>query len=378
MLVLVLAALVTGSAVFCVLVIVAARRFPKAADGSSGAAIGISVLKPLAGVDAGLEENLRAVFTQRYAEFEILFAVREAGDEAVAVVKRLMAAYPAIPARLIVTGEPPYANAKVYSLEQMTAAARYGLLAMCDSDIRVEPDFLERMAAEFADEGLGVTTCPYRAVPGDSIWSRLEAMMMNTEFLSGILVARMLEGMRFAVGPTIVARKKAIAAIGGWERLRDYLAEDFMLGQLAAANGAGVGLSPTIVEHHIAGSGTESFAANAEHRLRWARSTRRSRPAGYVGQVFTNPAPWALALAVAAFPEGLLLAGAAMTLRAAAAWAVAGGILRDPLCKRYWYMVPVADLVTFGFWIAGFFGNSIRWRGRQYRLGRDGRFARIV
>ena len=173
----------------------------------------------------------------------------------------------------------------------MTRAARHELLAMSDSDIRVGRDFLRTVAAEFQDPALAVATCPYRAVPADRFWSRLEAIMMNTEFIAGILVARLLEGMKFAVGPTIVARKSAIEAIGGWPRLKDYLAEDFVLGQLAAGAGMGVGLSRYVIEHRI---GSQPFAANARHRLRWCRSTRRSRPAGYAGQLFTYTLPWLL------------------------------------------------------------------------------------
>jgi ceramide glucosyltransferase len=369
-----LAALVAGSAVFCLLVIAAAR--PSASRQTQSAATPVSILKPLAGADLDLASNLSAAFEQNHPAYEILFAVRDPSDPAIPIVERLQSQYPRVPARLLITGEPPYPNPKVFALEQMTAAARHDLLAMCDSDIRIPSDFLHRIAAEFADPRLGLTTCPYRAVPEPTFWSRLEAIMMNTEFLAGILVARMIEGMRFAVGPTIVARKSAIDAIGGWTRLKAYLAEDFMLGQFAARAGIGVGLSSVIVEHHIAGPG-ETFASNVEHRLRWCRSTRRSRPAGYVGQLFTNPTPLALAL-LAAAPAWWPLAAFALALRAAAAYATAGRILHDPLCKRYWYLIPVADLASFAFWIAGFFGNSIRWRGRTYYLHRDGTFERTA
>ncbi|MBK5294360.1 MAG: glycosyltransferase, partial [Acidobacteriia bacterium] len=256
----------------------------------------------------------------------------------------------------------------------MMAEARYELLAMSDSDVRVSPDFLQTMAAEFQDPALGLTTCPYRAVPGKGLWSRLEAIGMNTEFLAGILVARFLEGMKFAVGPTIVARRGTLEAIGGMERVKDYLAEDFVLGQFASEAGLGVGLSSYVIEHRI---GTSDFAANARHRLRWCRSTRRSRPAGYAGQLFTNPVPFVLLLFVVA-PGWWPLCAVTLAARVAAAWATAGWVLRDPLCKRLWWLVLLEDVASFAFWAAGFFGNTIDWRGRKYYLRRDGRFERIV
>ena len=365
-----LAALVAGSLVYCVLTIVAAFRYlavrPPALDETPP----ISVLKPLAGVDDGLADNLRSFFRQDYPAFEILFAVRHASDPAVEVVEALRREFSGVPSRLIVTGEPPYPNAKVYSLDRMLAAAAHDLLVMSDSDIRVTPDMLRAIAAEFQDPQLGLATCPYRAVPGPSAWSTLEALGLNTEFLGGVLVARMLDGMKFALGPTIAARKQTLARIGAFDSVKDYLAEDFVMGQLAAAAGYRVILSSYVIEHRI---GAQRLAANLRHRLRWNRSTRRSRPWGYIGQVFTNPLPLALLLWAAA-PSWWPVAALTALLRAAAGWAVAGAVLRDPLTRRLWWLVPVADLAGFLAWAAGFFGNTIVWRGRSYYLRPDGRF----
>jgi ceramide glucosyltransferase len=330
----------------------------------------ISILKPLAGVDDGLEENLRTFFEQEYPDFEILFAVRNSNDPAIAVAERLRARYPSVPSRLIVTGEPPYPNAKVYSLDLMLAAARHDLLVMSDSDIRVTPDMLSVIAAEFQDAKLGLATCPYRAVPGNSFWNTLEAIGLNTEFIGGVLVARMLDGMKFALGPTIAARRATLTGIGGFDAVKDFLAEDFVMGNLAAARGDRVILSSYVIEHRI---GAQSLTANLRHRLRWNRSTRRSRPAGYVGQLFTNPLPLALLL-WAARPEWWAVAAGAILLRIAAAWATAGYVLCDSLTARRFYLLPLQDILSFAMWLAGFFGNTILWRGRKYYLQPDGRF----
>ena len=204
-----LAGLVAGSLVYCLLVVLAARRYLRVRPSALRDVPPLSVLKPLAGLDDGLESNLRTFFEQTYPKFELIFAVRLASDPAVAVVRKLQAEYPHVATRLLYVGEPPYPNAKVWSLHHMTEAARHDLLIMSDSDIRVTPDFLNVIAAEFQDSRLGVSTCPYRAVPGSSLWSTLEAIGMNTEFLSGVLVARMLEGMKFALGPTATAPRAA-------------------------------------------------------------------------------------------------------------------------------------------------------------------------
>ena len=365
-----LLALVAGALVYQVLTIVAAIRYRRVHPPRPGVAPPISILKPLAGAEEGLEENLRSFFEQSYPAFEILFAVRSAADPAVEVVEWLQARYPGVPSQLIVTGEPPYANAKVYSLDLMLEAAHHDLVVMADSDIRVNPDMLSALAAEFADEKLGMATCPYRVVPGRSFWSTMEAIGLNTEFLSGVLVARMLDGMKFALGPTIAARRETLRQIGGFDAVKDYLAEDFVLGNLAAKHGFGVILSSYVIDHYI---GAQSFSANMRHRLRWSRSARRSRPKGYAGQIFTHPLPLALLLC-AISPVWWPMLAAAVVLRGAAVWATAGHVLRDPLTRRRWWLLPLQDCAALLVWCAGFFGNTILWRGRRYWLLPDGRF----
>ncbi|MCU1336414.1 MAG: putative ceramide glucosyltransferase [Bryobacterales bacterium] len=367
----ILLALLAGSLVYSGLTVIAALRYLSVPPPELRSAEPVSILKPLSGLDADLESNLRTFFEQDYPSFEILFAVREADDPAVPVVEKLQQEYPAVQSRLLITGEPPYPNAKVFSLGRMLSASAHDLVVMSDSDIRVTPTLLRTIAAEFQDPKLGVATCPYRAVAGHfgstSFWSKIEAIGMNTDFLAGILVARMLEGMRFAVGPTIAARRHALESIGGFDRLKDYLAEDFVMGKFAAEAGHGVSLSSYVIEHHI---GSSDFRHNAAHRLRWTRSTRRSRPAGYMGQLFTMPVPLAL-LVTAWNPSWWPVLPVTLALRGMAAWTVAELVLRTRL---NWLLLPLEDLAGFCFWIAGFFGNTITWRGRRYRLESDGRF----
>ena len=359
-----------GAIVYSGMQMVAAQRYLSVRPPTLRSAEPISILKPLSGLDLGLESNLRTFFEQDYPAFEILLAVRKESDPAVQVVSRLQKEYSQVTSRLVFTGEPPYPNAKVFSLEHMLSAASHDLVVMSDSDVRVTPDMLQTIAAEFQDSRLGVATCPYRAVPGASFWSRLEATGMNTDFWGGALVARMLEGMRFAVGPTIAARRAVLKEIGGFERLKDYLAEDFVMGKFAAEAGHGVILSSYVIEHHI---GSANFAENVAHRLRWARSTRRSRPAGYIGQLFTMPLPLAL-LVCALSPGWWPILPLALIVRGAAAYSISERVLQG---KLNWLLLPIEDLMGFCFWLAGFFGNTISWRGRHYRLYGDGRFELI-
>jgi ceramide glucosyltransferase len=360
--------LVAGSAVFSMLAILAAERYRSAKPVPLPDANlpPISVLKPLHGLDEGLEDNLRSFFEQDYPAFEMLFGVESNQDPAVVVVHRLIERHPNIPSNIVITGRSPYPNAKVHNLRGMLEHARHDLIVMADSDVRVTPVFLRILAAEMSGENVGLITSPYRAIGGNSVWSRLEALGINTEFIAGVLTARMLGGMDFALGPTIATRQSDLRTIGGLEELQPYLAEDFVMGNRLAERGRTVVLSSYAVEHRI---GSQKMRANFAHRLRWNRSTRRSRPAGYIGQVFTYPLPLALLLA-AFYPVWWPPAAAVIVIRYLAAWrcsrAVDAGF--SPVA------LPVQDLLSAAMWVAGFFGNQIVWRGRRFSIDRLGRF----
>ena len=366
----VLLALVAGATVYSALVVAAAIGFLRVRRPALAHPEPISILKPLSGLDEGLEENLRSFFRQDYPDFELLFAVRNASDPAVAVVEKLRAEFPDIPVQLVLTGEPPWNNPKCYSLDRMLAQARHELIVMSDSDTRVGPELLATLAAEFEDPGLGLASCPYRAVGGRDLWTRLEAVGLNTEMLAGVLADRMLEGVKFGLGPVMAARRKAIAAAGGFAPFQDYLTEDLLIGRRIAERGFRTILSSCVIEHRL---GTQTWRANLAHRLRWMRGGQRMRPAGYVGQLFTYPLPLALAL-WAVRPAWWRVVVAALAVRLAAAWATAVLVVRDGGLPRRPWLLPIQDVLGFGLWIAGFFGRTVTWRGRRYLLNRDGTF----
>ncbi len=364
-----LVAMVAGGSVYCGLVIIAARRYLRvSAPPLSGLGQPISVLLPLAGWDPGLEGNLRSLFHQQYDVFEIIFAARRADDPALSMAAKLICEFPQVPAKIIVTGPPDCDNAKIFSLEKMRQEARFNLFLLVDSDVRSEPDLLRCLAAEIAADDVGLVTCPYRAVAHSGWYNQLEERWMNTQFLAGVLVARMLEGMTFALGAAILIKRDVVEGIGGFRILGRFLADDFLMGRLVSQLGYRVTLSSKLVEHHI---GSANWQTNLERRLRWARSTRRSRPRGYLGEVFTNPLPlaiWLVALDGHWFP--LLIS--ITLLRAACNLSTATWVLkkRPPLID--WVTLPFQDITVFLLWIAGFFGTMVKWRGRRYIVYRDG------
>jgi ceramide glucosyltransferase len=333
----------------------------------------LSLLKPLHGAEPELERCLESFFVQDYPGYEILFAVRHGDDPAVDIVNRLSARYPHIPTKMILTGEPPYANAKVYSLEKMAEAARHRILVITDSDASVAPDYLKAMACEFAAPQVGAVTNLYRGAGGRDLWSRMEALGMTTEFMAGVAVAERLEGMKFMLGPSMAIRTECLDAIGGFSAMKDYLADDFVLGNWAHRAGWRVALSRHVINHHAS---NEGFSRTFIHRLRWNRSSRFSRPAGYLGQGFTYGMVWALLLLLLS-PGWWSLVLFAIILRFWLAIQLGVYLLDDRSAWRSLWLLPLQDVFSFASWAGGFLGREIVWRGERYRLLSGGRFKRI-
>lgn len=368
-----------GGLVYYLLAIIATRklrRTARAALPEIATLPAISLLKPLRGADPDLEQHLESFFVQDYPSFEILFAVRQESDPAVTVVRQLSERYPHIKTHLILTGEPPYANAKVYSMEKMAEAASSDILVITDSDTSVSPDYLKDMAARFASPEVGAVTNLYRGVSGADLWSRLEALGMSTEFMAGVVVANHLEGMKFTLGPSMAIRRECLQKIGGFAAMADYLADDFVLGNWADAAGYQVALSTQVINHHATALG---FFSSFKHRLRWNRSSRFSRPAGYLGQGFTYGLAWAILLFLAApfwWSGAFLLA--ILTVRIWLAIELAVKLLGDRNSLRNFWLIPLQDLLSLATWLGGFLGREIIWRNERYRLLEGGRFEPVV
>jgi ceramide glucosyltransferase len=335
----------------------------------------VSILKPLKGTDPQMYESLRSHCLQDYPEYEIIFGVSEANDPALQFVERVKSEFPRHAIRVVLCGQKLGANIKVSNLAQMLPNARYQHLVVNDSDIRVEPDYLRRVAAPLADQKIGMVTCLYRGMAGSTLGSRLESLGISTDFAAGVLAARQLEnGIRFGLGSTLAFRRADLETIGGFEVLADYLGDDYEIGRRISALGLRVDLSDVVVETFLPQYRLREFL---QHQLRWARNIRDSRRGGYIGQGLTFGIPWTL-LALA-FSWGAswawALLGLVTAMRAATALTVGWAVLRDRQVLRSLWLIPLRDLVAMGIWVAGFIGHRITWRGETFEL-RNGKLGR--
>ncbi len=325
----------------------------------------VSILKPVHGRDPRFYEAIVSHACQKYPQFEILFGVSDAADPALDDIGRLQCAYPNVPISVhIAAARTP--NAKVGVLVELARHARHPLLLVNDSDILVDPGYLEAVTAPLVDPEIGLVTCLYRAAAGSPA-ARAEALGIATEFTPSILVARLLGVAEFALGSTMVFRAETLGQIGGFEAISGYLADDYHLGSSISALGQRVVFAPVVVETNL---GAETWVQTWRHQLRWSRTIRVSRPAGYYGYVVTQASLWSLV----AFAAGQPWAGAiALGVRVVAGVVVGAVILKDRKTLRDFWLIPLRDLFGFAVWLAGAFGQHVDWRGSRLRLNRDGR-----
>jgi ceramide glucosyltransferase len=257
----------------------------------------------------------------------------------------------------------------------MIEAAQYEILLFSDSDVPARPEYVREVTAPLIDPSVGVTNCLYRGLPQPGFWALIDALGMTIEMPAGVLIARMLEGMKFALGPTLATRKDVIEKIGGMRQFQNYCAEDFEIGRLADAAGFRVLLSSHVIDH-VSTEG--DFRKSFRHQVRWMLSSRYSRPAGHLGTIFTFAAPFGLLGFIAGFMIdrpwlGVFLLLWSWLTRTIQAVAIGWGTLRDPLSLKYAWLYWLRDLQGFVVWCASYLGNEVVWRGSRYRLTTGGK-----
>jgi ceramide glucosyltransferase len=332
---------------------------------------GVSVLKPVRGIDFGSYENFASFCRQDYPGYEILFAANDNADLAVPLIQRLMADFPERRIRLLVGAEHLGANRKVNNLARLAQEAQHEILVLSDGDVRVGPNYLREVVAPFADGGIGAVTCFYRAMAEKNLGAEIEAIGAASDFFAGVFVANGMEGMSFALGASIATTKRWLGKIGGFAAFADMLADDYELGNRIAKAGGRVVLSREVVWTMYPAQTARGFW---DHQLRWARTVRLCRPASYFGLLLTHGLPWALLAAIVA-PTGWIGAAyllAYLVLRLGMAWTVGVWGVRDDVLRRKFWLVPLRDVLNFGVWLASFASNRITWGGEEYAL-RKGR-----
>ena len=359
------------ASLYQLLQIVAARRFLlRSRRLPTGYTPPITVLKPLKGPGVELATNLETFCRQDYPEYQIVFGVEDAGDPAVDIVRSLMRRFPDRDITLSV-GDEEGANRKVASLVHMMRHARHDVLAISDADIRVRPDYLRTLAAPLSDPTVGLTTCLYRGRSIIGLPSLIESLFINTDFLPMVLMAQWVQRFRYAYGASTAFRREALAGIGGFDALRDHLADDYVLGNRIADAGWRLLLLPYVVETVL---DSRTLGDVWRHQLRWARTYRACQPFGWFVSLIVHTMLWGVlaVLATSGSTVGWIALLTAIVARVGALRVILG-MLGDTATVRELWLVPLKDLAYSAVWMTSWLGRDVVWSGQLLRVLPDGR-----
>ncbi len=336
----------------------------------------VSNLKPVRGLDPEAYENFASFCRQDYPDYELLFCVSDESDPVMPVLEKLMRDFPERRIRILFGSGGKGSNDKVVKLARLVSESQNEVVVISDSDVRVRPDYLRTVVAPLADSKVGAVTCFYVPIEDKTFTDSLQTMGMFSDFYAGILVARQLDGVKFALGPTIATTRKALASFGGYSAIQFRPADDLLVGRLIAEQGYQVELS-----HYTISTVADyaSMSALLHKRLRWVVVMRHMRPWGHLGLLLTQGLPWSLA-AIALRPSAAIALGYFGTylfLRFAMTWMVGvWGLKQTSLWKKF-ALIPVWDAVAFSIWLVSFGRNSIRWRDGQYYI-RNGQLVPVT
>ncbi len=336
----------------------------------------ISILKSVCGADAKVYDDLASFCRQDYPLVQLLLGFQDARDPVIPVIRRLMLDFPEMDIRMVLCGRKMGINPKISNLIQVEGQAKHPFLLICDSDIRVGRDYLRRVIWPLRRREVGAVTCMCHALSKGMIGT-LEALWESTEFCPHVLAASRLEGIRFGLGSTIVVKREALERIGGLSSIADYLADDYFLGNRIVQAGYRVVLSDVVVEH---GLSIRSFGELVLRQIRWNRGIRVCRPWGYRGLLLTYGIPAGLLFLVLSGGTlvGWTVFGVTASARLAMAYVVGARFLNDRSARRFLWAVPLLDLMSFALWAFSLVGNTVYWRGRTFKLTREGKLSPIL
>ena len=336
----------------------------------------VSILKPVRGLDPDAYDNFASFCRQDYPEYEIVFCVGDHSDPVLSVIEQVVRDFPNCKIRVLFGSGRVATNDKVAKLARLTNEAHYEHLVINDSDVRAEPNYLRTVVAPLADPKVGAVTCFYAPTDETTLVQHLQSAGMLSDFYAGILVAWQLDGVKFALGPTIATTRARLAGFGGYEAIENRPADDLLVGRLIAEQGCEVKLLPYSV---LTVADYDSMRDLFNKRLRWIVVMRNMRPWGHIGLIFTLGLPWALA-AFAVRPTLAVAVGYLGTyfvLRSVMTWLIGSWGLQHRVSWQKYALIPMWDAMAALIWLVSFTRTTIMWRGYKYFI-RDGQLVPAV
>jgi ceramide glucosyltransferase len=332
----------------------------------------VTMLKPVCGLEKNLKDNLRSACRQDYPEFQVVFSVQDPQDPAVPLLQDIQREFGPDRVSVAVENRPAGCNGKINNLIGGLVHARYEILVISDSDVRLRPDYLKAIVAPLTDPDVGCVCTLYKAAGADTWFEKLELLTLNVEFMANVVFAHVTGAARFCLGASTALRRSTLKEIGGLEALADYLVEDYEMGRRIWMSGRRVAIVPYFVDTMV---DLKTAGQWWGHQTYWDQNTRAARPGGFFATVLVRSVPFALLFALARMgdPVGLAVLGAAVGLRLATAAAMLGWGFRDREGLHNLALLPVRDVAALLSWLLAFTKRTVVWRGAEFILTRDGR-----
>jgi ceramide glucosyltransferase len=369
--------IIIGSAYWLIAIYSVNRFFKPLAINSFSPATPVSILKPMKGIDPGFDENIRSFCGQDYSQYEVILGFNKPEQAEMDAVKRTVEPISCRNIRVVSSEIELGANSKVSNLQGMLDDTRNELIALSDSDMRVDKDYLKTIVSEYqGSNDVGMVTCLYKISDPRCVGTAFESLSITLDFLPSVLVAERFEGVSFGLGASMLFSKKTLDEIGGFKSVADYIADDYQIGNRIAKKGLKIVLSKYIIENV---AGCMSMREYFLHQLRWARTVRVCRPAGYFGSGISHIIPFAAMLLMIMGIDAISLAvlGLVLALRIGVAALVYGKVIKTRAWLKWLVLLPVKDIASFIIWIGAFIGSKVSWRGSVYKILADGRIRRV-
>jgi len=339
---------------------------------------GVTLYKPLHGLDCGLMQNLASFCRQDYPDYQIVFGVSDANDPAISVVHEIMAEFPKIDMELVISGRSNGNNPKVNNLINMDALAKHDVLIISDSDMRVEADYIRRVIGGFESERVGLVTCLYKGTPVPGLASHLGAMFINQWFTPSALIPATFGQMKHCFGATMAIRRDVLLQIGGLDALVGNLADDYTLGRLVREAGYDIRLGDAIIENIVEEADVRSLVL---HELRWARTIRSVEPLGFVSTFLTDTIPLGIIVGLMAYLTGYGLFWVLMPIiMALCARIILHFSTKVTFISKQsvpFWMIPVRDVLSFVVRLLCYTGRTVNWRDSNLSVGKAGELSHL-
>lgn len=331
----------------------------------------ISILKPVCGMESMAYDNFASFCQQDYAEYQIIFGVKDAGDPIIQVINKIIADFPKVDIQLVICSTSQGINPKISNLIAMQKVAKHSFLLISDSDIRVGPTYLSETIQFMRDEQVGIVTCPYRSV-AKSWRSKIAAVIDATEYMPGVFCAKQLDQVKWTLGCSVLIRAAALNAIGGIQRVSDYVAEDLLLGKQVTHMGYKVILANYVVDHVIE---HQSLRCILRGKIRRDRGILTYNPSSYFSLLFTYGAALSMLLLLINHASilGMIVFGVVWITKLAKSWIISVKYLNDPSARKWFWLSPLNDCISFILWLYVFSTSTIYWRGCYFKIKKDGR-----